>query len=294
LFVDLPGTYSLMSNSQEEEIARDYICFGNPDVTVVVVDATCLERNLNLVYQIMELTPNVVVCVNLLDEAKKKGINIDLSKLSFLLGIPVVGTIARKQKTLNQLLLTIDKVASGELKTFPKLIKYSDEIENCIELLSPPIKEILLDNHKYLNRWICIKLFENDSKIINSISENLHINLFNENIKNKLAICRELLRTTSDFKNTLLCSIISKCEYITLQVKNLKSNTSHTKDRKIDKILTSKTFGIPIMLLFLGIIFWITIVGANYPSQFLFSIFKNIETYLIVRFRFHTFAYLAK
>ena len=90
LFVDIPGTYSIMSHSEEEEIARDYICFGNPDATVVVVDATCLERNLNLVFQIMEITNNVIVCVNLLDEAKKKKIKIDLDKLSEELGVPVV------------------------------------------------------------------------------------------------------------------------------------------------------------------------------------------------------------
>ena len=89
-----------MSNSEEEEIARDYICFEKPDVTVIVVDATCLERNLNLVYQTMEITDNIIVCVNLLDEAKSKGINIDLDKLSSLLGCPVVGTIAKKKKTL--------------------------------------------------------------------------------------------------------------------------------------------------------------------------------------------------
>ena len=101
LFVDIPGTYSIMSNSEEEEIARDYICFGNPDATIVVVDATCLERNLNLVFQIMEITNNIILCVNLLDEAKKKKIKIDLKKLSDLLGIPVVGTIARNKKTLD-------------------------------------------------------------------------------------------------------------------------------------------------------------------------------------------------
>lgn len=98
LLVDIPGTYSIMSNSEEEEIARDYICFGNPDATIVIVDATCLERNLNLVYQVMEITKNIVVCVNLLDEAKKKGIKIDLEKLEQKLGVPVVGTIARKRK----------------------------------------------------------------------------------------------------------------------------------------------------------------------------------------------------
>ncbi len=98
LLVDIPGTYSIMSNSQEEEIARDYICFGNPDCTVVVLDATCLERNLNLVYQILEITNKVVVCVNLLDEAKKKGIEIDLDKLSFTLGVLLLELLLGRKK----------------------------------------------------------------------------------------------------------------------------------------------------------------------------------------------------
>ena len=97
-----------MSNSEEEEIARDYICFGNPDATVVIVDATCLERNLNLVYQIMEITSNIIVCVNLLDEANKKGMSIDLNELERKLGVPVVGTIARKKNTLNSLMKKVE------------------------------------------------------------------------------------------------------------------------------------------------------------------------------------------
>ena len=107
LLVDIPGTYSLFADSEEEKIARDFILNGNAYATVVIVDATLLERNLNLVFQIMNLTKNVIVCVNLLDEAKKKGISINLSKLSNLLGVPVVGTIARKKKTLNNLISTI-------------------------------------------------------------------------------------------------------------------------------------------------------------------------------------------
>ena len=110
--MDIPGTYSIMSNSEEEEIARDYICFGNPDCTVIVVDATCLERNLNLVFQTMEITNNIIVCVNLLDEAKKKKIHIDLDKLSDALGVPVVGTTARKKKTLAHLMNTIKQVCT--------------------------------------------------------------------------------------------------------------------------------------------------------------------------------------
>ena len=104
------GTYSIMSNSEEEEIARNYICFGKPDATVVILDATSLERNLNLVYQIMEITDKVVVCVNLLDEAKKKGIHINFEELERRLGVPVVGTTARKTKTLNKLMEKIEQV----------------------------------------------------------------------------------------------------------------------------------------------------------------------------------------
>ncbi len=283
----MPGTYSLMSNSQEEEIARDYICFGNPDVTVVVVDATCLERNLNLVYQTLELTSNVVVCVNLLDEAKKKGISIDLNKLSSLLGVPVVGTIARKQKTLNKLLSTINDVASGKLKPLPRLVRYSDNIENCLDILSNPVKDILPDKYKYINRWISLKLIDNDSKILNSIQERLSLNLFTKDIIDKLNIVKNLIKDVSDFKNSLVYSIIAKSEEVSKIARSLKTQNYNNRDRKIDKILTSKLCGIPIMLLFLGIIFWITIVGANYPSQMLFNFFKYVEQYLITRIRFY-------
>ena len=111
IFIDLPGTYSLMSKTEEEKIAKEYICSGNPDLTIVVVDSTILERNLNLVFQIMEITDNILVCVNLLDEAKKKGINVDLKKLEELLGVPVVGTIARDKKTLQNLRNKIYKMS---------------------------------------------------------------------------------------------------------------------------------------------------------------------------------------
>ena len=205
LFVDIPGTYSLMSNSEEEEIARNYICSGDANATVVVVDATCLERNLNLVFQIMEITDNVLVCVNLLDEAKKKGIEIDLEKLSNLLGIPVVGTIARKKKTLTNLMNTVYKMCIGKIQVTPKVIDSSDNSENKI------------------------------SKIVTASEK----------------ICKEV------------CTF-KKSEY-------------NLRDRKIDKILTSKKFGIPIMLVFLGIIFWLTIVGSNYPSQMLFDFFAFFQ-----------------
>ncbi len=117
--VDIPGTYSLMSHSEEEEIARDYICFGNPNATIVIVDATCLERNLNLVYQTMELTSNIIVCVNLLDEAKKKGISINFELLEKMLGVPVVGCIARKGKTLKKLMQKLEDVVTRKNYSLP-------------------------------------------------------------------------------------------------------------------------------------------------------------------------------
>ena len=110
ILADLPGTYSLMAHSAEEEAARDFICFASPDAVIVVCDATCLERNLNLTLQAMEITPKTVLCVNLLDEAKKKGISIDIDKLSGILGIPVVGVTARDNKGLDELMDAVEKV----------------------------------------------------------------------------------------------------------------------------------------------------------------------------------------
>ena len=152
LLIDIPGTYSLMSNSQEEEIARDYICFGKPDATVVVVDATCLERNLTLVYQVMEITPNVIVCVNLLDEAKKKNIKVDLQKLEDLLGLPVVGTIARKEKTLNKLLDAIERVCSKQDCIIPNTVTYLPAIEDSVLSLNSEINKLITNDYKYNNR----------------------------------------------------------------------------------------------------------------------------------------------
>ena len=270
-----------MSSSQEEEIARDYICFGSPDVTVVVIDATCLERNLNLVYQTMELTPNVIVCVNLLDEAKKKGIFVDLEKLSLLLGVPVVGTVARKKKSLKQLLSTINDVAVGNIKPSPRLIRYSDDIENSIDILSPSIDNFLPGKYKYINRWIALKLMDNDPKILDSIQKHLSIELFSAEITDKLFTISSVISNIANFRNILVSCIVQKSEDINKRVCILRNKNYNMRDRKIDKILTSKKFGIPIMLLFLCIIFWITIVGANYPSQMLSHLFAILEEKII-------------
>jgi len=289
LLVDIPGTYSIMSNSEEEQIARDYICFGNPDCTVVVVDGTCLERNLNLVYQILEITNKVVVCVNLLDEAKKKCIEIDLDKLSFELGVPVVGTIARKKKTLKNLMQTVYTVSTSNNDINHLQIEYEETIEKAINILEPNIKNIL-SNHNFTNyRWISLKLLEGNKKIISSIEKYLGIKLLqNENISSSMFEAKKLLLDNnidlSCFKDKIVSCLMFHSENTALKVTTYSKKDYNYKNKKIDKILTSKLTGIPIMLLFFALIFWITITGANYPSQVLSNFFNSLEEKLVYLF----------
>ena len=297
-FVDIPGTYSIMSNSEEEEIARDYICFGNPDATVIVVDGTCLERNLNLVFQIMEITENIIVCVNLLDEAEKKKIKIDLKKLEKLLGVPVVGTVARDKKTLENLKNTIYKVCEGEIHPYANEVKYEPEIEENLKKVAETFKmdtnikeysekrniesDTIVEEKRNISerlyRWIAIKLIDGEKKILNSIQENLELNLEEQEIEQAVIEAKQNLEkkdiTSKNFKDKIVADIMKKAEETAREVCTFENENYRERDLKIDKILTSKTFGIPIMILFLGIIFWITIVGANYPSEFLFNVFN--------------------
>lgn len=309
ILVDLPGTYSIMSNSEEEEIARDYICFGMPDVTVVVLDATCLERNLNLLFQIMEITDKVIVCVNLLDEAKKKKIDVDLKKLEKILGVPVVGTIAQKKKTLDNLKEIIYKVSTNKLNPIPKTVEYENKLEVNIEKIKDSIKDeyvgkfsdsscfsknnTLNKESKDVNiisdklyKWIAIKALDGDKKILESIKENLKISLDIESISQNLEKAKKDLKavgiTEENFKDKIVENIVNRAEQVTKEVCKFNNSDYSSRDRKIDRILTSKKWGIPIMLLFLAIIFWITIVLANYPSEFLFSIFESIGEKLMV------------
>ena len=285
LLVDIPGTYSILSSSQEEEIARDYICFGNPDATIIVVDATCLERNLNLAFQIMEITDNVIICVNLLDEAKKKHIKINLELLSNMLGVPVVGTVARKKSSLDNLLNITYKVCCKEIVPSPKKVDYDSVIETCITKLENKLKD-LFDFPSNLYRWISLKLLENEKSIISSIEKHLNVN-FSENKElqdllnnlNNILTDSDITKTT--FRDNITSSIMKQAEKICKKVCKFENENYSSRDKKIDKILTSKTFGIPIMIIFLGIIFWITIVGANYPSELLFSFFGYVQENLV-------------
>lgn len=284
LFVDIPGTYSIISNSEEEEIARNFICFENPDVTVIVVDGTCLERQLNLVYQTMEITQNIVVCVNLLDEAKKKGIEIDLDSLSKKLGVPVVGTIARNKKTLRNLLETIYKVCMKRIVPLPKCVTYSSTIEASIAEISNVLRD-LCELPEHLYRWIALKFLDGNSSILSSIEEHLNIDLNNSKfLEIKDSYIEKFSESNSFcFRDEIVSQIVQNAETVANEVCKFTKSSHSFKDRKIDKILTSKKFGIPIMLLFLALIFWITIVGANYPSQMLFNFFSVIQEKLLLK-----------
>jgi ferrous iron transport protein B len=161
--VDLPGTYSLLSASQDEEIARNFLLFGKPDCTVVVVDATALERNLNLVLQVMEITNRVVVCVNLMDEAHRKGIDVDVRSLARDLGVPAVPTVARTKEGLGELVRTVAEVITGDIATKPVRPKTPPEVEKAVTELAPMIEKLApgLPNA----RWIALRLLDGDHKV---------------------------------------------------------------------------------------------------------------------------------
>jgi GTPase len=161
--VDLPGTYSLLSASHDEEIARDFILFGQPDVTVVVVDATSIERNLNLVLQVLEITSRVVVAVNLMDEAARKGIDVDLRSLSKDLGVPAVGIVARTGEGTHALLSTIDGVASGEIPTRPLRVAGTPDFHRAVAELVPLIEQAAPGVPNA--RWIAIRLLDGDAQV---------------------------------------------------------------------------------------------------------------------------------
>ncbi len=163
--VDLPGTYSLLASSEDETIARDFILFGQPDVTVIVVDATRLERNLNLVLQVLEITDHAVVCLNLMDEAKRHGITVDHRRLARDLGVPVIPTVARQQEGIRELIQAVHDVASGAITPRPYRIPSTrdaaldaavDRLVQQIETLYPGLPNA---------RWVALRLLDGDEQL---------------------------------------------------------------------------------------------------------------------------------
>lgn len=287
--VDIPGTYSLMASSPDEEAAREFICFGQPDCIIVVLDATCLERNLNLALQILEVNKKAVICVNLLDEATKKGIQIDLDELSLYLGVPVVGTAARSGEGLDELKDAVFDVATGKRKVFGTKIKYNSNIEKAIIKLENIIEDSKLFDDKtfsYLSkRFLALRLIDCDKKLDNSIKEYFNFSLIEHKTINKAftEIHNELENIgmkQDDIRDIIVEGIVAKAQEIYAHCTCLCDKCYSRRDRKLDKILTSKLTGIPIMLLLFGVIFYITISGANYPSELLSMAFSMVQEWL--------------
>ncbi len=275
IIVDLPGSYSLFTASKDEEVSKDFICYGDYDAVVVVADATCLERNLNLVFQISEITDKIILCINLIDEAKKKNIILNKEGLEKELNIPIVLTSARNGIGMDELKKTIEGVALHDIKTTPGTVTYDEKIEQMVSEIIPYLEKMGVSNL----RWSALRLLDSPSGIFsygknNQLSESQAeylINLLNLETGNK--ITREKISEQNyNYANFL------KQKYVTEDL------TKINRDKKIDDIITSKTFGIPIMLLMLGLIFWITIQGANIPSQILSNILFSFQSKLIAWF----------
>ncbi len=283
---DLPGIYSILAHSEEEFVARDFICFGGSDVVVIVCDAGCLMRNLNLVLQVCEITDKVVVCVNLLDEAKKKKIDVDLNKLSDLLGVRVVGTSARSNVGLDELLSNID-LTFGERRKSRK-VRYNQYVEDAIKVISDAI---ILDDSSINKRWVALNLLRDDELLRDKIEEELMIDLSDEKIDNSIKQARTLLLdgdiTINEIDDVLTESINNEASLISSKVVSYLNKDYAKKDRRLDKILTKKSTGIPIMIILFAFIFWLTIAGSNYPSMLLQGVLFKFENVL-----FNFFSYL--
>lgn len=285
---DLPGTYSLISHSKEEDVAREFICFGECDATIVVCDATCLERNLNLVLQIMEITPKVLVCVNLIDEAIKKGITIDINGLSNLLGVPVVSICARNKMGFDEMLEKLEELLFTDKNTYLD-INYPDIINDSIL----EVEAIIRNNVVNLvnTKWLSLKIIDDDLDTLYMIEQNLNYDFTNDKILiSKLADVRKKLLScgikSDELKELIVSALIDYAANIASKCISYSTNNYQEKDRKVDKILTSKKTGIPIMILLLLLIFWITISGANYPSDLLYNVFSKLELFLVNVFNY--------
>ena len=272
VLVDIPGTYSLMAHSAEEEVARNFICFGDPDAVVVVCDATCLARNLNLVLQAIEISPRVVVCVNLMDEAKRKKIHLDLPLLSSRLGVPVVGTSARQKKSLQQLVAALDDVTTGKVQTAKRTIFYPQPIEAAIAMLQPIVAK--KSGGKLPCRWLSLKLLDQDFSLIREMNAYLGEGFLSDpELFSTLSEAKSLLASEGigedSLKDAVVSALVNTAEDICEDAVIYEDRRYAAPDRRLDRILTSKLTGYPVMLLLLALVFWLTITGSNYPSALL-------------------------
>ena len=295
--VDLPGTYSLMAGSPDEEIARNFILFGEPDVTVVVVDAGRLERNLNLALQVLEITDRVVICLNLIDEARRRGLEIDARRLTHDLGVPVVATAAQFGEGLPELLQAIDDVARGRFVCQPyRLRTEPEDLQRVLTLLNAQVTAAFpqLPNA----RWVAMRLLDGDESIAVSLRNGdlgrldwnaspvgidspspedvpvATLTARNDVVEELLQAADGLRRQAgTKYHERLVESIYADAARLTDRaVTRPGGKPRFDLDRAIDRVVTSRVWGFPIMMLLFTLMFWITISGANIPSRWLSAV----------------------
>ena len=321
VLVDIPGTYSLMAHSAEEEVARNFICFGKSDAVVVVCDATCLERNLNLVLQTMEISDRVLVCVNLLDEAKRKHISIDLNALSDELGVPVAGTVARKKKSLDRMMDQLDDLVDRETALTPFKVQYDPLIEQAIHIAEPAIRAALCgkipggeaadageaavgemaeaaaispccDSPAALSpRWLALKLLDYDKSLMDELKSYLGFDILEDPaVAAGVEAARDYLKAgglrPEQLKDKIVSGLVKAAEAVSRKAVHFQKEGYNDGDRRLDKVLTSKWAGYPIMLALLALVFWITITGANYPSALLSDLLFQVQDRLLGVFHY--------
>jgi ferrous iron transport protein B len=277
--VDLPGTYSLFAHSPEEEVARDFLCLESPDAVIVVCDATSLERNLNLVLQIMEVSGRVILCLNLMDEAKRKHIHISIPVLSRELGIPVVAISARKKQDLSRL---TDRLDFGFSRTPlpPHSIRYPTPIEDAIRVIENSLDKV--DLCGLSSRWLALRLLDSDEGLRTGLTERLGEDFFqNPKIKEATILAEQSLIQAGYHKegleHALVSALIASAEQIAKRAVTVSSHTYGERERRFDRILTGKRTAYPIMLLFLLLIFFLTVSVSNIPSAWLSRMFFLLE-----------------
>ncbi len=270
--IDIPGTYSLYPNSAEEEIARDFLISNDFDAVLIVCDAGCIEKNLGFVLQVTECCKNVLICVNLIDEAKKKGIVIDVKKLSKTLNIPVVDIVAHKKNGIKKLKNFIEDFFDEKHKKEPTKILYSNYIEEEIERIEKTF------SNRENSRFFAIKILEGEREILKE-----------ENIEEIINSCEMSLKikgySLENVRNEIRHTKITKANFISQKCKIVLEN-SKDKDVILDKFLTGKYTAIPIMLIMVAFVFWVTIEGANFLSGYLSNVMFFLEDKLYIFLNF--------
>lgn len=291
--VDVPGAYSLLAHSPEEEAARDFICFGDcgvqPDAVIVVCDATCLERNLNLVLQTIEVGRRVVVCVNLLDEAEKKGIDIDLERLERELSVPVVGVTAREPKTLAVLEEALNNVLSADYQpSVRRALPYPPELGGACERLAGLLPALLGVRREIMpdRNWLALRLLEGEPSMLGQIEQALGVRLsVNQGLQVTLGWARESMAAAGleaeQISDIIAEVLVGRAEEIAAVVCRERGN-GRRLDAAVDRLLTGRYTAYPLMLLMLLGVFWLTIVGANYPSEILSAMFARLGEWLAI------------